>query len=80
MDKKLIAFCVGASPIEGPEVEQALERNFKDPEFRKVSAFYCLGGLNYEKMSAPSRLMMKLLLKTHKSKKDKTEAEQDGTV
>lgn len=76
-DKKLIAFCVGASPIESPDVEQALERNFKGPEFKRVSVFYCPGGLNYDKMSAPSRLMMKLLLKTLNAKKDKTEADRE---
>lgn len=74
--KKLIVFCVGGSPIDNPEIEQFLKQNLKEPEFRNVSAFYCPGGFNYEKMSAPSRLMMKLFIKTLQTKKDKTEAEQ----
>lgn len=76
-DKKLIAFCVGGSPADSPEVGPALKQNFKEPEFKNVNVFYCPGGFNYEKMSAPSRLMMKMFIKTLKSKKDKTEAEQE---
>lgn len=76
-DKKLIVFCVGASPIDNPEVELALKQNFKEPALKKVNVFYCPGGLNYEAMSAPSKLMMKMFVKTLKAKKDKTEAEQE---
>ena len=76
-DKKLIAFCVGASPIDNPEVEQSLKQNFKESELTKVNIFYCPGGLNYEKMPASSRLMMKMFIKMLKAKKDKTEAEQE---
>lgn len=76
-DKKLIAFCVGASPIDNPEVEQSLKQNFKESELKKVNIFYCPGGLNYEKMPVSSRLMMKMFIKMLKAKKDKTEAEQE---
>ena len=76
-DKKLIAFCVGASPIENPEIEPALKQNFTESELKKISIFYCPGGFNYEKMSAPSKLMMKMFIKALKAKKDKTEKEQE---
>ena len=76
-DKKLIAFCVGASPIENPEIEPALKKNFNESELQKVSIFYCPGGFNYEKMSAPSKLAMKMFIKALKAKKDKTEKEQE---
>ena len=76
-DKKLIAFCVGASPIDSPDIEQALKQYFKEPELKKASVYYCPGGLNYEKMSASSKLMMKMFIKMLKAKKDKTEAEQE---
>lgn len=76
-DKKLIAFCVGASPIDAPETQQALKQNFKEPKLAKVHVFYCPGGFRYEKMSASSRLMMKLFIKALKAKKDQTEAEQE---
>lgn len=76
-DKKLIAFCVGASPIDNPEIEPALKQNFKESELEKVSVFYCPGGFNYEKMSASSKLMMKIFIKALKAKKDKTESEKE---
>ena len=76
-DKKLIVFCVGGSPADSPEIAPALKQNFKESELKKVRVFYCPGGFNYEKMSAPSRLMMKLFLKSLRAKKDKTEAEQE---
>ena len=75
-DKKLIAFCVGGSPIDNPEIDIALKRNFNESEQKKVKTFYCPGGFNYEKMPTPSKLMMKMFVKTLKAKKDKTEAEE----
>lgn len=74
--KKLIAFCVGGSPIENPEIESALRQNFNEAEWEKVNVFYCPGGFNYEKMSASSKLMMKMFLKALKAKKNKTEEEE----
>lgn len=75
-DKKLIAFCVGGSPSDNPEIEPALKKNFSESEFNRVNVFYCPGGFCYEKMSAPSRLMMKMFLRLLKAKKDKTESEE----
>ncbi|MDD6038761.1 MAG: flavodoxin domain-containing protein [bacterium] len=74
--KKLIVFCVGGSPIENPQVEQALKNNFSEEEQKQVSTFYCPGGFNYEKMSTGSKLMMKMFLKTLRAKKNKTEEEE----
>ena len=76
VNKKLIAFCVGASPIDNPEIEVALKRIFNESEREKVKTFYCPGGFNYEQMSASSKLMMKMFIKMLKAKKDKTEKEQ----
>lgn len=75
-EKKLIAFCVGGSPLENPEIETALRQNFNEEEWEKVNVFYCPGGFNYEKMSTPSKLMMKMFIKALKAKKDKTEEEE----
>ena len=76
-DKKLIVFCVGGSPIDSPEIDPALKRNFSESERRKVSVFYCPGGFNYEKMSAPSKLMMKMFVKSLKAKRNKTRDEEE---
>ena len=76
-DKKLIAFCVGGSPLDNPEIEPALKKNFSESELNRVNVFYCPGGFNYEKMSAPSRLMMKIFIKSLKAKKDKTAEDEE---
>lgn len=78
-DKKLIAFCVGGSPLENPEIETALRKNFNEEEWERINVFYCPGGFNYEKMSTTSKLMMKMFIKALKSKKDKTE-EEEGMI
>lgn len=74
--KKLIVFCVGGSPLENPEIEPALKKNFSEDEWSKVKVFYCPGGFNYEKMSAASKMMMKMFIKALKAKKDKTEEDE----
>ena len=76
-NKKLIVFCVGASPIENPEIELTLPKNFSEEDLKAVKWFYCPGGLDYEKMPAASRLMMKMFVKALNAKKDKTEADKE---
>jgi len=74
--KKLIVFCVGGSPLDNPDVPIAMNRNFTEEERKRVHVFYCPGGINYEKMSAPSRMMMRMFVRTLKSKKNPTQSEQ----
>lgn len=74
--KQLIVFCVGASPIENPEIEPTLKQNFTEAQLERVKLFYCPGGFNYERMSVPSKLVMKAFINTLKAKKDKTETER----
>ena len=76
-DKKLIAFCVGGSPMHSPDLKEALEKKFGEPKLENVDVFYCPGGFNYEKMSAGSKLMMKMFIGMLKSKKDKTDGERE---
>lgn len=45
-------------------------------EQKKVKIFYCPGGFNYDKMSKPSKMMMKMFVKALKAKKDKTEEDE----
>ena len=75
-DKKLAVYCVGGSPIENPEIEVAMKNWFTEEEHKKVRAFYCPGGFNYERMPATSKIMMKMFISALKAKKNKTEAEE----
>ena len=73
--KKLFVFLVGASPAEAPEAQNALRKNFTDDEWSKIKAFYCPGGLNYEKMGWGSKTMLKMFVKMLSNKKDITQKE-----
>lgn len=75
--KKLIAFFVGGSPIESPEIGPAIKRNFKESELKRVNVFYCPGGFNYKKMSAFSKFMMKMFIKMLKARKNKTKEDME---
>lgn len=75
-DKKLVLFCVGASPNENPEVEVALDKALTEEEKKYVKAFYCQGGLSYERMKLSSKLAMKAFASIINKKKDATEQEK----
>ena len=59
-------------------IDELLEYGYKideNGEFKNVKLFYCPGGLDYEKMSAKSKAMMKIFVKMLNAKKNKTEAD-----
>ncbi len=74
--KKLAVYCVGGSPIENPEIELAMKNWFTEEEHKQVQVFYCPGGFDYDKMSAPSKLAMKMFISMLKTKKEKTEEDK----
>ena len=74
--KKLAIYCVGGSPNDNPDVEVMLKNLLTDEQREYIRAFYCQGGFNYERMSAPSRLAMKMFVSALKKKKDPTEEEK----
>lgn len=75
--KKLVVFATGASPAGLSATTESLKKNFTAEENAMVKVFYLEGGLNYDKMSAPNRLLMKMMCKMLSSKKDQTEEERE---
>ena len=73
-DKKKVVYAVGASPLENPELQEGLRKNFTDEEWAQISVFYCPGDLCYEKMNGVSRVMMKMFVRM--LAKNKSEKEQ----
>ena len=69
-NKRLAVFCVGGSPNDNPDIEVALHNMLTDEQRNYIKAFYCQGGFNYEKMSAPSRMAMKMFVSALKKKPD----------
>lgn len=75
-EKKLAIFCVGASPAINPDVEVCLHNIVNDEQREYIKTFYCQGGLCYEKMRMPSKLMMKAFASMIRKKKDATESDK----
>ena len=74
--KKLAIFGVGASPAEYSGIQGILDKTLTDEQKKYARAFYCVGGLCYEKMSFGSKMLMKTFAAMLKSKKNKSEADK----
>ena len=62
--KKWILFVTGGTPAEATAVIDKLwQDNLTPEELQTLPRFYMPGGLCYEKMSVPDRLLMKLAAK-----------------
>ena len=75
-DKKLAVVAVGASPNESREVPVAMNNLLTIEQSKYIKAFYCQGGLNYEKMKLPSKLALKMFVGALKKSKDPKQREQ----
>lgn len=60
--KKIIVFCVGASPYDEKAFQEIYTHNFKD-DLSNIPCFYCRGAWNEEIMSFKDRTLCKLLKK-----------------
>ena len=69
-DKRLAIVAVGAGPNENPDVETALTNLLNEEQRQYIKAFYCQGGINYEKMHMASKLAMKMFVRSLKKKPD----------
>ena len=74
--KKIAVFCVGASPMDGSHVDAMTDKVFTPEQSKYAKAFYCPGGLNYEKMSFGGKIAMKAFAAMMKKKKAETEADK----
>ena len=74
--KKLAIFCVGASPNESPHVNEILDKLLTEEQKGYAKAFYCQGGLAYDKMPLGSKLAMKAYAAFLKKRKNQTEDEK----
>lgn len=74
--KKLALFWVGAADTNEPHMQEDIKKVVPEDLKDSIPVFYCPGGLNYEKMSLPSKMMMKAfaaMLKKDASKKEQAE-------
>ena len=68
--KNLAIVSVGAALNGSKEAEMALNKILNDEQKTYIKAFYCQGGINYEKMNLASRLTMKAYAGSLKKSKD----------
>ena len=68
--KRLAIMVVGGSPNDNPDVEETLNKILNDEQREYITAFYCQGGIDYEKMKGPSKLAMKMFASALKKRKD----------
>ncbi len=78
--KKLALVAVGASPNESPDVEVELKNMLIDEQRAYIKAFYCQGGLDYDKMNLASKLAMKAFAGSLKKSKDEKQREMGSYV
>lgn len=57
---RIAVFATGAMPVEAPDVEKSMRKNFTEQEWEQIKTFYLPGGLCYEKMGAGDKLMMSM--------------------
>ena len=72
-NKKLSIVAVGASPNDNPEVDEFLNNLLTDEQRPFIKAFYCQGGINYNKMKFSSRTAMKMFANSLKKNKNSSE-------
>ncbi|WP_026498777.1 flavodoxin domain-containing protein [Butyrivibrio sp. WCD2001] len=69
-NKCLAMFCVGGTPNGDHMVDLLLQNALTDEQREYIKVFYCQGGMNYEKMKAPTRITMKMFVSSLRNKKD----------
>lgn len=60
--KKIVVFCVGASPYDENAFAEVYKHNFKDG-LKDIVCFYCRGTWNEEEMSLTDRTLCRMLQK-----------------
>ena len=61
-DKKIVVFCVGASPYDEDAFAEIYKHNFKDA-LKDLACFYCRGAWNEEELSLTDRTLCRMLQK-----------------
>lgn len=60
--KKIIVFCVGASPFDEKDFLEVVHRNMKD-RLQNIPCFYCRGAWDMDRMTVIDRNLCKMLRK-----------------
>ncbi len=75
-NKKLAVIAVGAGYSDDQETKKAMDGLLSEEQSSYIKAFYCQGGLDYEKMNIATRMIMKMFASSLKNKKNATDREK----
>lgn len=67
-DKKIIVFCVGASPYDEKAMEEIVKHNMNE-KLADIPCFYCRGAWDADAMNLIDRSLCKMLIKAVSKKK-----------
>lgn len=60
-DKKLIVYCVGATPVRSETTEEVRRMNLPKEQRDRIHFFYLRGGFDYSRLSPFNKLLMTLM-------------------
>ena len=75
--KRLAIVAVGASPNDNPEVDEFLDNVMTEEQCQIMKAFYCQGGINYDRMNFFSRTLMKMFANALRNNKNSSEKDKE---
>lgn len=79
--KKFIVFATGAAPLEDREaIEKVKNSNLSEEEQKSIVFYYLQGGIDYEKMSLPNKLIMKAVGSAIDKEVNKSRNNTENTV
>ncbi|WP_461204918.1 flavodoxin domain-containing protein [Clostridium sp. DL1XJH146] len=75
-DKNIVVFATGASPYREEIVNEVKNKNFTLEQQKYIEFFYLRGGFNYNKLGLFDKILMNLLKRKLKKKKELTPDEK----
>ena len=74
--KKIVLFAVGSNPGREHEMQPFWDRILTPEQQKQIGHFYLRGGFDFSKLTAPDKVLMKMLKVRLQKKKERTEDEQ----
>lgn len=75
-EKKLVLFAVGSNPGRTHEMQPFWDRVLTSEQQKTIGHFYLRGGFDFGKLTAPDKVLMKMLKVKLQNTKERTEDEQ----
>lgn len=69
-NKNIVIFTVGLTDPENIDYKSIINKNFNDVQRDSIKFFYLRGGMDYKKLGFLHKIMMAMLIRILKSKKD----------